>query len=442
MNRLISTVGRGRGGSPRRGHRRPRRRRRRPRYSQGRGAARRVQAPRRDLRGEPQLRQPVRRLGLGQWPRRSTVCRATRCTTTQVAQNGDAYGCLLQDDVNLASPTPLATTCVDAAHGVPASHFTNDPFTIDGYIKPDDKTCPARRRLRARTACSRTAPAPSPVAARATWCTASTRSSTRSTAASRTATSPAVDAVGLTMGHYDTKSLADLPVPARERRAELRHRRPLLPGRVRRVVPQPPVPGRGAGADRHQRGTGGVHAGLHSVVDANGFPNGRTRSTTRTPRRVSTDRQLTQACSAASANPPCRAATSPSTRSSRPARRTAGDQLPLIDDTEYPNIGDRLTAAGVSWNWYSGGWDDAAAGHPGPLFQYHHQPFNYWANYAPGQPGRSPPAGRDEVHHGGEERHAAPGHLRQAVRRGERAPGLRQRAGRAATTWSTCSRRS
>jgi phospholipase C len=47
-----------------------------------------------------------------------------------------------------------------------------------------------------------------------------------------------------------------------------------------------------------------------------------------------------------------------------------------------------MTEAGVSWNWYSGGWDDAAAGHPGPLFQYHHQPFNYFANYAVGQPGR------------------------------------------------------
>src|SRR5690242_15681474 len=68
---------------------------------------------------------------------------ADQVHTTQVAQNGDAYGCLLQDDVNLTSPTPLATTCVDSAHGVPASQFTNDPFTIDKYIGPMDKTCPA-----------------------------------------------------------------------------------------------------------------------------------------------------------------------------------------------------------------------------------------------------------------------------------------------------------
>jgi len=43
----------------------------------------------------------------------------------------------------------------------------------------------------------------------------------------------------------------------------------------------------------------------------------------------------------------------------------------------------------VSWNWYAGGWNDAAAGRPGPLFQYHHQPFNYFADYAPGKPGRA-----------------------------------------------------
>ncbi len=72
-----------------------------------------------------------------------------------------------------------------------------------------------------------------------------------------------------------------------------------------------------------------------------------------------------------------------------------GAKLPLIDDAKYPNIGDRLSAEACRWNWYSGGWDDAAAGHPGPLFQYHHQPFNYFTNYAPGTARPRPPAGRD-----------------------------------------------
>jgi len=46
--------------------------------------------------------------------------------------------------------------------------------------------------------------------------------------------------------------------------------------------------------------------------------------------------------------------------------------------------GDRLTAANQSWAWYSGGWNDAIAGHPAPTFQFHHQAFAYYANYADG----------------------------------------------------------
>jgi len=61
--------------------------------------------------------------------------------TTQVAQDGHPYGCLPQNDVNLTSP-PLSNTCQDAAHNVTASHFTNQPFSIDAYIGPMDKTCP------------------------------------------------------------------------------------------------------------------------------------------------------------------------------------------------------------------------------------------------------------------------------------------------------------
>lgn len=48
-----------------------------------------------------------------------------------------------------------------------------------------------------------------------------------------------------------------------------------------------------------------------------------------------------------------------------------------------PTIGNRMDDAGVSWKWYSGGWNDALAGHADPLFQYHHQAFGYYAKYAP-----------------------------------------------------------
>src|SRR5260370_34089861 len=60
--------------------------------------------------------------------------------------------------------------------------------------------------------------------------------------------------------------------------------------------------------------------------------------------------------------------------------------MPLLTN---PTIGDRLSEKGISWAWYSGGWNDAIAGHPDPLFQFHHQPFAYFARYADGTPGRA-----------------------------------------------------
>jgi phospholipase C len=54
-----------------------------------------------------------------------------------------------------------------------------------------------------------------------------------------------------------------------------------------------------------------------------------------------------------------------------------------------PTIGERLDAASVSWAWYAGGWNDAVAGRPDPLFVFHHQPFVYFAAYGEGTPGRA-----------------------------------------------------
>ena len=52
-----------------------------------------------------------------------------------------------------------------------------------------------------------------------------------------------------------------------------------------------------------------------------------------------------------------------------------------------PNIGDLLSAKDVTWAWYGGAWQavlDHGNSQPYPAFQFHHQPFNYFANYAPG----------------------------------------------------------
>ncbi len=75
-----------------------------------------------------------------------------------------------------------------------------------------------------------------------------------------------------------------------------------------------------------------------------------------------------------------------------PPTRTGSLQLPPLHDA---TIGDRMSAGGVSWRWYAEGWDmvTKAPGAPdapskeqlGRLgFQFHHQPFNYYAAFDPG----------------------------------------------------------
>jgi phospholipase C len=56
----------------------------------------------------------------------------------------------------------------------------------------------------------------------------------------------------------------------------------------------------------------------------------------------------------------------------------------LVPNQTAPTIGDRLSDKGVAWAWYSGGWNNALAGTPDATFQFHHQPFVYYSNYADG----------------------------------------------------------
>lgn len=56
----------------------------------------------------------------------------------------------------------------------------------------------------------------------------------------------------------------------------------------------------------------------------------------------------------------------------------------LVPNQTNPTIGDRLSEKNISWAWYSGGWDSAMAGKEDETFQYHHQPFIYFAKYADG----------------------------------------------------------
>jgi phospholipase C len=78
--------------------------------------------------------------------------------------------------------------------------------------------------------------------------------------------------------------------------------------------------------------------------------------------------------------------TSYSINSPHPASVTESSLL--VPEQTAPTIGDRLSDQQIPWAWYSGGWNTAVAGHPDPLFQFHHQPFAYFANYADNTPGR------------------------------------------------------
>jgi len=60
----------------------------------------------------------------------------------------------------------------------------------------------------------------------------------------------------------------------------------------------------------------------------------------------------------------------------------------LVPNQTMATIGDLLTAKNVDWAWYAGGWKNAlagkydGAGQNADQYQWHHQPFVYFANYA------------------------------------------------------------
>lgn len=72
--------------------------------------------------------------------------------------------------------------------------------------------------------------------------------------------------------------------------------------------------------------------------------------------------------------------------------RFADPDLPTtLPPQNMPNIGDLLSARGVGWAWYAGALQWTLDGHnaaPTPNFQFHHNPFNYFTNMAPGTPAR------------------------------------------------------
>jgi acid phosphatase len=308
---------------------------------------------------------------------------ATAAQKTQIAQDGTAYGCLPQNDVNLTSP-PLANSCQDAAHAVTASRFTNAPFSIDDFIAPEDKTCPAEGVFAPNGVLKDSA------GAEPGGCTRDLvhrfyQEQYQIDGGKQDRYVTGSDAIGLTMGGYQTK---DLPI----------YQYLTDKGAPNYVIADHFFQGAFGGsflnhqfliAARAPRDTSnGADGAKNAVLDANGMVNNYPQYHATGP---VTDGALTQKCADPTVNDAVHACGNFAINTIQPTSTPhgGGAQLPLIDDATYPNIGDRMSAAGISWNWYSGGWDDADSGHPGALFQYHHQPFNYFADYAPGKPGRA-----------------------------------------------------
>ena len=361
----------------------------------------------------------------GRWEGVRGVRSADRAHTRQINQQGTPYSCLLQNDVNLTSP-PLSARCTDTTTSKAfSSHFFNEPFLIDDFIPASATTCPAPG-VSAPNGVLNGAGLPGGCTRDLVHRYYQEQYQLNDGRQNRYVTGS--DAVGLTMGGYDTRRL-----PIYQYLHRPRHPRYAIADNffqaafggsflnhqwlIAAATPTWPGAPNDGGADD-----------LHSAVDANGMP---TSYPLYTAGPGVKDAALTASC-----QPPAGAAATP-------AGVTCGDfavntiqpfYQPYAPGTAvtrrlppqtHATIGDRLSQAHVSWAWYSGGWSNAngdvgepgwtngtgpapaTATNPAPcpdaaaisaskwpncpdkLFQFHHQPFNYFAAYAPGKPARA-----------------------------------------------------
>jgi phospholipase C len=332
----------------------------------------------------------------GKWEGVNGLRNADRAHTTQVNQAGTPYRCLLQNDVNLTTP-PLSVRCQDTTTATPFdSHFTNDPFTIDDFIPATARTCPA-------PGVSAPNGVPDPTGLPG-GCTRDLvhrfyQEQYQLNGGKQNRYTTGSDAVGLTQGVYDTRALpiyrylhqrghpdyaiADSFFQAAFGGSFLNHQWLI-------AAATPTFPG--ATPDQH------------SLLDANGMPMSYPLYAATAPVR---DTAVTQACPAANGLACGDFAVNTIQPPYQPFSSPTALKLP---PQQAPTIGDRLSAKGVDWAWYSGGWSNANGNVggpgwtngtgpacadpntltgavfpncPGKLFQFHHQPLNYYASFDP-----------------------------------------------------------
>jgi acid phosphatase len=331
----------------------------------------------------------------GGWEGVNGLGDADAAHSTQVNQAGTPYTCLLQNDANLATP-PLSATCHDATTATPFdSHFTNDPFRIDDFLAPSDTTCPPPGDFSKPNGFPKGSGLPG-------GCTRDLvhrfyQEQYQLDGGKQDRYTTGSDAVGLTQGYYDTTAL---PI----------YKYLHAPGHPRYAIADDFFQGAFGGSFLNHQWLiaaatptfPGAPADQHSVLDANGMPN---TYPLYTPTTTVKDTALTAACG--SAMPAGLACGDFAVNTIQPTYQPHGSGLQLPPQTA-PTIGDRLSAKHVDWAWYSGGWSNAngnvgapgwtngdgtactdpntAAGAtppncPDKLFQYHHQPFNYFASF-------------------------------------------------------------
>jgi len=326
----------------------------------------------------------------GSWEGVNGLADADAAHTTQVAQDGSVYSCLLQNDVNLVLNPGLCAT-------------PNGPFNIGTYIPADARTCPQPGVF----APNGLTPSPSNLPG---GCTRDIvhrfyQEQYQLSGGGQNHYVTGSDAVGLAMGYYGTTAL---PIYA------YLH----ADGHPHYAIADEFFQGAFGGSFLNHQWLiaaaapvwPGGPAAQHSIIDSNGMP---TAYPLYTPTGPTLDRSLTQACPSVV---PDRACGDYAVNTIQPTYQPTSSNPVKLPPQTGTTIGDELSAAGVSWDWYSGGWSNAAGdvGAPGwtngtgtscsdpyslpnpvfpycpnKVFQFHHQPFNYYAAYAPGTPGRS-----------------------------------------------------
>ena len=345
----------------------------------------------------------------GSWEGVNGLANADATHMRQVTQDSTEYSCLKQNDANLTSP-PLPATCVDTTTAVPfVSRFENAPFAIDEFIPPTANTCPNGQPGGQPGGCTRD------------LVHRFYQEQYQLNGGRQNRYVTGSDAIGLTMGVYDTHALpiynylhgdghphyaiADNLYQAAFGGSFLNHQWLIAAG----TPVWPNALNDGTAND------------LHSAVDQAGMPinyplyaspagtavrdGALTASCAPGPGRLPTPPGVVCGDFAVNTIQPVNQPYTPGTAVNR--------RLPV---QTAATIGDRLTDAGIDWAWYSGGWSNANGDIGGPgwtngsgpacsdpntntnaiwpncpnkIFQFHHQPFNYYARYAPGTQDRT-----------------------------------------------------